>query len=223
MRDDFDRWLEDNLKRRLDAQSGLHSRPGQARYALLERRRGLAGFAPLAGGAAAAKIRAGAAVALAAAGAATTGAVTHSSNPTVWGRQVSAAVTSCRNALSTGQHGLGDCVSAFAQSHVAPSPSETARGNATTPPSPRTEGRSDSKAQGQGGEGNSDQTHGAPASPGSEAGGVPERGESPEATSSPEANESDNSGDHRPSPGTSPGGQSGGHRPSPTPNASPDD
>jgi hypothetical protein len=55
--------------------------------------------------------------AVAAAGAVTATAVTGSPNPQVWGQQVSEKVESCKAALKTGQHGIGDCVSDFASKH----------------------------------------------------------------------------------------------------------
>src|SRR5579859_7293349 len=40
---------------------------------------------------------------------------TGSPNPVVWGQTVTAAVASCKAGLATGQHGIGDCVSAVAK------------------------------------------------------------------------------------------------------------
>jgi hypothetical protein len=73
----------------------------------------------LLGGAGAAltiKILTGVAVAAAAvtvAGAATT----HSLNPSVWGQQVKQQVETCKDQLAQGDHGIGDCVSGFANQH----------------------------------------------------------------------------------------------------------
>lgn len=55
-----------------------------------------------------------AASSLAALSAITAMAATGSPNPQVWGRQVSAAVETCKQQLKPGQHGIGACVSAFA-------------------------------------------------------------------------------------------------------------
>jgi len=56
-------------------------------------------------------------VAVAAAGVATEAAVTGSANPTNWGQAVVAQVTKCKDALTPGHHGIGECVSAFAKTH----------------------------------------------------------------------------------------------------------
>ena len=73
-----------------------------------------------AGAALAAKLVTGFAVgALAAAGAtaATEAAITGSLNPNDWGQQVVQQVQKCKAALQPGQHGIGQCVSAFAKQH----------------------------------------------------------------------------------------------------------
>jgi hypothetical protein len=73
----------------------------------------------LLGGAGAAltiKVLTGVAVAAAAvtvAGAATT----HSLNPSVWGQQVKQQVETCKDQLAQQDHGIGDCVSGFANQH----------------------------------------------------------------------------------------------------------
>ena len=69
-----------------------------------------------------AKGAAGLAVALLAVGAAavaTEASVTGSANPTNWGQAVVDQVNTCKNALKPGQHGIGQCVSAFAKTHGA--------------------------------------------------------------------------------------------------------
>jgi len=77
------------------------------------------------------KILSGVAVAAAAvtvAGAATTGSL----NPTVWGHQVTQQVASCKAQLADGQHGIGDCMSTFANQHgqaVASSARQHGNGN----------------------------------------------------------------------------------------------
>ncbi len=73
-----------------------------------------------AGAALAAKIITGLAVGvLAAAGAtaATEATITGSLNPSDWGKQVVQQVDKCKAALQPGQHGIGQCVSAFAKQH----------------------------------------------------------------------------------------------------------
>ena len=78
----------------------------------------------LLGGAGAAiglKILTGIAVAAAAvtvAGAATEVALTGSPNPLVWGQQVTQQVAACKaSAARLGEHGIGECVSDFANQH----------------------------------------------------------------------------------------------------------
>jgi len=72
------------------------------------------------GAAIAAKIVTGFAFgALAAAGAtaATEASITGSLNPNDWGQQVVQQVQKCKAALQPGEHGIGQCVSAFAKQH----------------------------------------------------------------------------------------------------------
>jgi hypothetical protein len=52
---------------------------------------------------------------VAGAGAVTATAVTGSPNPNVWGKTVTAAVTTCKDGLKDGVHGIGLCVSAVAK------------------------------------------------------------------------------------------------------------
>ena len=109
---DFDGELESELHRVLDpiAAQPIPVRAGRA---------GRISARTLVGGAGAAlsvKLLTGLAVAAAAvtvAGAATTGSI----NPVDWGTQVSQHVASCKAALAAGQHGIGDCVSDFANQH----------------------------------------------------------------------------------------------------------
>ena len=59
-------------------------------------------------------------------------ATTGSLNPTVWGQQVTQQVASCKAQLADGQHGIGDCVSTFANQHgqaVASSARQHGNGN----------------------------------------------------------------------------------------------
>lgn len=113
---DFEREIEDELHRVLDpTRAGsipawrLPS-PGSFTKRLV---RG-------AGGALAVKMLTGIAVAGAAAtiaGAATETAITGSVSPTVWGQQVKLQVDSCKDRLSAGRHGIGECVSDFTSKH----------------------------------------------------------------------------------------------------------
>jgi|SRR5579859_4024161 len=54
-------------------------------------------------------------LAVAGAGAVTATAATGSPNPTVWGKAVTAAVTTCKADLKDGVHGIGPCVSDVAK------------------------------------------------------------------------------------------------------------
>lgn len=56
-------------------------------------------------------------VAILAAAAVTEAAITGSADPSNWGRLVTQQVATCKAALKTGEHGIGQCVSAFASQH----------------------------------------------------------------------------------------------------------
>ena len=56
-------------------------------------------------------------VAILAAAAVTEAAITGSADPSNWGQQVRQQVIACKAALKTGEHGIGQCVSAFAKQH----------------------------------------------------------------------------------------------------------
>jgi hypothetical protein len=58
-----------------------------------------------------------AAFAVVAVAAAAEAAITGSADPANWGRQVRQQVVACKAALATGEHGIGQCVSAFASQH----------------------------------------------------------------------------------------------------------
>jgi hypothetical protein len=60
---------------------------------------------------------AAAVLALAAAGAATEVALGATVNPENWGQQVAQQVQKCKQALASGERGIGDCVSDFASQH----------------------------------------------------------------------------------------------------------
>jgi hypothetical protein len=108
----IERELEFELHRVLDPVGSVPIPPRRAVRARGPMRGVLGG----AGAALTVKILTGVAVAAAAvtvAGAATTGSL----NPEVWGQQVKQQVESCKDQLAQGQHGIGDCVSAFASQH----------------------------------------------------------------------------------------------------------
>ena len=79
-------------------------------------------------------------LAVAAAGAAAEAAATGSANPTNWGQAVVDQVNKCKDALKPGQHGIGQCVSAFANTHGKQVSSEHAASQARTNGSDHTPG-----------------------------------------------------------------------------------
>ena len=104
--------LEIELHRVLDPMSAVPIPPRRSAGSRTAARTVLGG----AGAALTIKLLTGVAVAAAAvtvAGAATTGSL----NPAVWGQQVSQHVVDCKAKLADGQHGIGDCVSDFANAH----------------------------------------------------------------------------------------------------------
>src|SRR6266480_2778723 len=109
---DLERELEQELHRVLDPIAGLPIPPRR----MIRNRRVTRALLGGAGAALSFKLLTGVAVAAAAvtvAGAATTGSV----NPVTWGQQVSEHVAECKAKLADGQHGIGDCVSSFANQH----------------------------------------------------------------------------------------------------------
>jgi hypothetical protein len=109
---DFERELEQELHRVLDGTAGMPIPPWRA----VRARGGLAALMGTAGAAVALKVLGGVAVAAAAvilAGAVTTGSL----NPEDWGQQVKNEVISCKSDLAQGEHGIGECVSDFANQH----------------------------------------------------------------------------------------------------------
>jgi hypothetical protein len=110
---DIERELEETLHRVLDP---IAARPIPPRRAAHSR----SAFRTVAGGAGAAltvKVLTGivaAAAAVTVAGAVTTGSV----NPVIWGQTITTTVQTCKDNLgSTGDHGIGQCVSAVARTH----------------------------------------------------------------------------------------------------------
>ena len=110
---DFDREIEFELHRMLDS---IDRDPIPLRRRVPSRTTRTRALLGGAGAAVAAKLVTGVAVAAAAvtvAGASATGSL----DPTVWGQLVSQRVEQCKESLSDGKHGIGDCVSAFAKTH----------------------------------------------------------------------------------------------------------
>ena len=110
---EIERELEDTLHRVLDP---MAARPIPPRREL-DSGRAVRTVAGGAGAALAVKLLTGVAAAAALVTVAA-GATTGSLNPADWGQQVSATVETCKDNLSTeGTHGIGACVSAFANQH----------------------------------------------------------------------------------------------------------
>jgi len=110
---DIERELESDLHRVLDPVAAMSTIPP---WRQPMRRGALRTVLGGAGAALSLKLLSGVAVAAAAvtvAGAATTGSI----NPVTWGQQVSEHVAECKAKLADGQHGIGDCVSSFANQH----------------------------------------------------------------------------------------------------------
>ena len=148
---DIERELEDTLHRVLDP---ITARPIPRRRELSTGR----AFRTVAGGAGAAltlKV-AGAVAALAAAVTLTGASLTGSFNPVDWGQQVSATVETCRDNLnSSGAHGIGGCVSAFASQHgKAVSSAAQHHGSGAGTGNGSTNGNANGKSNGNGGAGN---------------------------------------------------------------------
>jgi hypothetical protein len=146
--DDFDSWLEAELNEGF-ARSIVRSRAWADGYQRLiarphssgrvaRRRRPLVGKAALASAAA---------LALGTVGAAAATAVTHSVNPQAWGQQVENAVADCKAALSPGQHGIGECVSAFAKQHRSANSAGHGHGHGKKKSHPTVSPGSDNNAQ----------------------------------------------------------------------------
>jgi hypothetical protein len=109
---DLERELEQELHRVLDPLAAGPI-PGRRQIQAHGLSRALFGGA---GAALGVKLLTGVAVAAAAvtvAGVSTTGSL----NPVNWGQMVQEQVESCKLQLQTGQHGIGDCVSDFANQH----------------------------------------------------------------------------------------------------------
>lgn len=113
---DFEHELESELHRILDSMTGVSIPARRVTDSGGTMNKLLGG----AGAALGVKILTGFAVAAAAATfavAATEVATTGSVNPANWGQQVKTQVDVCKDKLAAGQHGIGECVSSFANKH----------------------------------------------------------------------------------------------------------
>jgi hypothetical protein len=114
---DFDNWLETELDKGFARSTVVSDHGIDGYHKVVGRGHGISPGRPFVRTAALAF--AAAALSLGTVGAAAATAVTHSVNPQAWGQQVENAVADCKTALSAGQHGIGECVSAFAKQHGA--------------------------------------------------------------------------------------------------------
>ncbi len=126
----FDRWLDEQLQNQAVKQSGPSPMPAQAQYHASYLQGGphmsvLAKAASVVSAKGAIGL-AVAALAVGAAGVASEAAITGSANPTNWGQQVVLQVDKCKDALTPGSHGIGECVSTFASKHGKEESSERA-------------------------------------------------------------------------------------------------
>jgi hypothetical protein len=116
--ENFENWLEGALDRE-SRRSSLEQLPSP-RYALQKVRRRRPILYAL-GGIAGSKLALAATgvAALAAVGIGTKAATTGVANPLDWGHTVTQQVQTCKANLATGEHGIGQCVSAVAKTHGA--------------------------------------------------------------------------------------------------------
>jgi hypothetical protein len=115
---DFDNWLEAELGKGFARSAQLSQAKVDGYHGFVRWGQGsprISRGRPFVGKAAMAF--AAAALSLGTVGAAAATAVTHSVDPQAWGQQVESAVAECKADLSPGQHGIGDCFSAFARQH----------------------------------------------------------------------------------------------------------
>jgi hypothetical protein len=133
---EFDSWLEDELGKGYVSFSAALL-PAGAAYRAGRQAPGRRGF--MAGWAARTVAVVGAvSFGLMATGGLAAAVVTGSVDPQVWGRHVVAAVATCKSQLSSGQHGIGACVSAIARQKGAQVRDQHSNGHGagTTRPSP---------------------------------------------------------------------------------------
>ena len=114
---EFDELLESELRQRIGVLRGPRPWAGQAAYRAVAATGGKT-MPLLSTLAAAASSKAAAGLATAAlvvgGGTAAAAVATGSTDPGAWGKMVTEAVTTCKNDLQDGQHGIGQCVSAKA-------------------------------------------------------------------------------------------------------------
>jgi hypothetical protein len=123
----FDQWLGSQLRQHAAAHSAPSPLAAQAQYhaAYLHGGAHLPLIAKI-GAAITTKAAIGVAAGALVVGAAGVGesAITGSTNPSDWGKQVVKQVTTCKDALAPDSHGIGECVSSFASRHGQESSAE---------------------------------------------------------------------------------------------------
>jgi hypothetical protein len=116
--DSFDQWLGQTLQQHASAHSAPSPMPVQAQYHAAYLQSGLhLPFLAKVGAVLTAKAAIAATVGVLVAAAAGEAVVTGSVNPADWGQQVVQQVQKCKDALAPGSHGIGSCVSSFANQH----------------------------------------------------------------------------------------------------------
>jgi hypothetical protein len=136
MTDEFDLWLEDELGKGY-ARLSTTSPPAGAPY---RTEAPSTGFRGLPRAARAAIVIAAVAIGLIGSTALAAATVTGSANPQAWGQYVKDAVSTCKSELGNGQHGIGQCVRAFAHqkgSHGDDHSNGNGNGSGKTHPSPK--------------------------------------------------------------------------------------
>ena len=136
MTDEFDLWLEDELRQGYARFSAMPPPAGAPYRAEVP----AAGFWRLPRTARAAIVVAAVATGLIGSTALAAAAVTGSASPQAWGQYVTDAVSTCKSELGSGQHGIGQCVRAIAHQKGSQQRDQHSNGNGNgngkTHPSP---------------------------------------------------------------------------------------
>ena len=113
----FTNWLEQELQRRVATAAGAKPLARQSVYhaAFVQGGNAVPIFSHVLSVLSAKAAVAITAAALVVGGGAGAAFATGSSSPAIWGQALVATVQDCRSALTTGQHGIGECVSTFAK------------------------------------------------------------------------------------------------------------
>jgi hypothetical protein len=124
MNEDFDVWLNDELGKGYAPFRAVlppAGAPYRSHASITRARRGRGAWAAIVVVAAALGLMATTALAAA--------AVTGSANPQAWGQYVSDAVSTCKSELTSGQHGIGQCVRAIARQKGSQERNQHSNGN----------------------------------------------------------------------------------------------